>query len=253
MGRKIVTTGRGGAGKTTFAVLAAKYLSPPLLLIDIDPDQSLAEMLGIDLEKEGVRTVLDVLFDLQKKKGYENISTMPLPEKIKFLFNSECLYESKHFDLITLGIKWTKGCYCSPNNILREIIPRLAQNYAHVVIDAPAGLEHLNRRVASEIDDLFLVMDPSLKSMRNIERVQKLARETGITYQKFYFVTNFRFNEEMEKNIQSEHGIFLGRIEYDSDVETYNLKGKSLLELPENSPAYLSVKNILVKAGYVTD
>ena len=99
MGRMIVSTGRGGAGKTTFAALTTKYLSGPLLLIDIDPDQSLADMLGIDLEKEGVRTVLDILFDIQKKKGYEKLASMPLPEKIEYLLTSECLYESKQFDL----------------------------------------------------------------------------------------------------------------------------------------------------------
>jgi hypothetical protein len=88
MGRKIVSTGRGGAGKTTFAALATRYLSGPLLLVDIDSDQSLADMLGIDLEKEGVRTVLDILFDIQKKQGYEELGSMPLPEKIEYLLGA---------------------------------------------------------------------------------------------------------------------------------------------------------------------
>ena len=250
MVKRIVTTGRGGAGKTTFAALATKYLSPPLLLIDIDPDQSLGEMLGIDLEKEGVRTILDILFDIQKKQGYEEVASMPIPEKIRYLFNSECLYESKNFDLISLGIKWTRGCYCSPNNLLREIIPRVAENYAHVLIDAPAGLEHLNRKVASEIDDLFLIMDPSLKSIKNIQRIQKVAKETGIQYRNFYMVSDHRFTEDTLRHIPSDHGIYLGKIEYDSDVEAFNLGGRSLLELPEDSPASLSVKGILTKAGY---
>jgi CO dehydrogenase maturation factor len=165
MGRIIVSTGRGGAGKTTFAAISTRYLSGAFLLIDIDPDQSLADMLGIDLDKEGVRTVLDILFDIQNKQGYEELGSMPLPEKIEYLLASECLYESKHFDLVTLGVKWTEGCYCAPNNLLSTIIPRLAQNYANVIVDAPAGLEHLNRKVTSEIDDLFLILDPSQKSL----------------------------------------------------------------------------------------
>ena len=86
-------------------------------------------------------------------------------------------------------------------------------------------------------------MKSPAKSLKNCDMIGNL----------FYFVTNFRFTEELEKNIQSDHGTFLGRIEYDTDVETYNLEGKSLLELPENSPAYLSVKNILAKAGYTRD
>jgi CO dehydrogenase maturation factor len=252
MSRRIVSTGRGGAGKTTFAALATKYLNPPLLLIDIDPDQSLADALGIDLEKEGVRTILDLLFDIQKKQGYKELESMPLPERIEYLFDSECLYESKRFDLVSLGVKWTEGCYCAPNNLLRAIIPRLAKNYAHIVVDAPAGLEHLNRKVTSEVDDLFVILDPSLKSLRSIQRTQKLAKEVGIKYENFYLVANYRFDEELEKHIQPSDGIYLGKIEYDAKVDEYNLKGESLLELPADSPACLSVQRILAKAGYGT-
>ena len=250
MGRRIVTTGRGGTGKTTFTALAAKYLARPILLIDIDPDQSLADMLGIDLEKEGVRTVLDILYDIQKQEGYEDLSDMPLPEKIQYLFNTECIYESEAFDLISLGVKWTEGCYCAPNNLIRAIIPKLAQNYTNTVIDAPAGLEHLNRNVTSDVDDMFMVLDPSLKSLKNIERIQLLAREVGITYQNFYLVSNYRFNEDLEKRIQSKNGAYLGHIDYDARVDEYNLDGKSLLEVPDDSPAAQSVRQILEKAGY---
>ena len=250
MGKIIVSTGRGGAGKTTFSALATRHLSGPLLLIDIDPDQNLADMLGIDVEKEGVRTVLDILFDIQKKQGYEELGSMPLPDKIEYLLTSECLYESKHFDLLSLGVKWTEGCYCAPNNLLRAIIPKLAQSYAHVLIDAPAGLEHLNRKVTSEIDDLFLILDPSRKSLKSIERTRKLVAEIGVKYRNFYLAANYRFTQETEKYIQNADGTYLGKIEPDDTVETYNLEGKSLLQLPDDSPAALSVQKILERAGY---
>ena len=250
MGMRIVSTGRGGAGKTTFTALAVRYLAHPLLLIDIDPDQSLADMLGVDLEKEGVRTILDVLYDIQKKQGYEDLDSMPVPERIDYLFNTECIYESNEFDLVTLGIKWTEGCYCAPNSLLRGIIPRLAQNYAHTLIDAPAGLEHLNRNVTSEVDDMFIILDPSMKSMKNINRIQKLTGEVGIRYKNLYLVANYRFNEELEGRIQGNGATYLGRLDYDARVEEYNLEGKSLLELPKDSPATLSVKRILENAGY---
>jgi hypothetical protein len=46
---------------------------------------------------------------------------------------------------------------------------------------------------------------------------------------------------------------YLGKIEFDNGVEEYNLHGKSLLELPSDSPASLSIKEILVRAGYRTN
>jgi CO dehydrogenase maturation factor len=55
--RKIVSVGRGGSGKTTFVALMTKYLvengKTPLLLVDVDPDQNLGEMVGVDLVAEG--------------------------------------------------------------------------------------------------------------------------------------------------------------------------------------------------------
>ena len=250
MVKRIVSTGRGGTGKTTFTALAAKYLKRPVLLIDIDPDQSLADMLGVDMEKAGVRTVLDILYDIQKQEGYEELSHLTLPEKVQYLFSSECIYESAEFDLISLGVKWTEGCYCAPNNLLRGMIPKLAQNYAYTLIDAPAGLEHLNRNVTTNVDDLFIVLDPSLKSLRNIDRIQKLAKAVGVTYSNFYMVANYRFNDEIEKRIPTGNGTYLGRIAYDPAVEQSNLDGKSLLDLPDDSPACLSVRSILEKTGH---
>ncbi|GAG74664.1 unnamed protein product, partial [marine sediment metagenome] len=68
--RTIVSTGRGGTGKTTFIALLTKYWikKKSLLLVDTDPDENLAEMVGIDLQKEGIKTISDILFDIQKGK-----------------------------------------------------------------------------------------------------------------------------------------------------------------------------------------
>ena len=69
MGKLIVVTGRGGSGKTAFAALATRFLPTPQLLIDADADQSLAAMLGIDLEESGISTISDVLYDIRTSGG----------------------------------------------------------------------------------------------------------------------------------------------------------------------------------------
>ena len=65
--KRFVTMGRGGSGKTTFVVLMTKYFiekgETPLLLVDVDPDQNLAEMVGIDLGEEGRKTVSELLIE----------------------------------------------------------------------------------------------------------------------------------------------------------------------------------------------
>lgn len=250
MAKTIVSTGRGGVGKSTFAALAVKHLTSPPLLIDADPDQSLAQLLGVDLADAQVNTISDVLYDLQKN-AYKELGAMPLAEKIEYLLNLSCLYESPQFDMITLGVKWTRGCYCAPNDVLQSILPNLAKDYAYAVLDSPAGLEHVNRRVVREVDDVFVLVDPSGKALRNARRLAEIAASIGVTYRNLYLVGNHRFAAEMEGRLADLDGAkYLGRIEPDEGVERSDWEGKSLLDLPEDSPASRSVARILQKAGY---
>jgi CO dehydrogenase maturation factor len=252
MGKIIVVTGRGGTGKSTFVALASRYLTQPMLLIDIDPDQSLAEMLGIDLEQERVRTISDALYDIIEERKRDGGNPMPLHDRMEYLLNLECLYEGKRFDLIVLGTKLTEGCYCVPDDLIKAIIPKLANHYPNVVIDSPAGLEHLNRKIVSDIDDLFVILDPSSKSLKHIARIRDITRQIGIGYGRLYLVGNYDFDGSAEEYLRSTGEAYLGKIEYDADVQEYNLAGKSLLDLPRNSPASLSVKEILSGAAEIT-
>jgi len=251
MTRKIVSTGRGGAGKSTFVALIVRYLKPPTLLIDLDPDLSLADMLGADFRKEEKRTVSEALYDVietrRRGKGSVSITTQELMESLLW---SDCLYEDADFDLITLGTKFTEGCYCPPDELLRRTIPKLAKNYTNVVVDSPAGVEHLNRNIVSDIDDLFVICDPSKKSLKHMGIIKEIMKQVGIRYNHFYLVANYGFDEETEDYLRNSGEVYLGKVDYDVDLEQYNLKGKSLLELPEDSPALLSIKRILAKAGY---
>ncbi len=251
MGRVIVSTGRGGVGKSTFVALAARYLKPPKLLIDLDPDESLADMLGIDLSQKGKKNISSALYDIiQKNKGVGRTGYDFLSNVLQPAIQGECLYKSPEFDLITLGTKFTVGCYCAPDAVLGDSIPTLVEEYEEVIVDSPAGLEHFNRKVVVDIDDLFVILDPSEKSIKHIERVRDITRELKVSYGHLYLIGNFRFSEDAEEQLRSAGAAYLGKIDYDSDVKQYNLEGRTLLELPADSPASLSVRRILVEAGY---
>ncbi|MFW6148111.1 MAG: AAA family ATPase [Thermodesulfobacteriota bacterium] len=252
MGKKFVATGRGGTGKTTFTALTSRFLTPPIFLIDLDPDQSLPDMLGVNLEKEGIKTISESLFDTIAARKDGSGGTMSVHDRIEFMLNSESLYEGDRFDLFVLGTKLTEGCYCAPDAIISGAIPKIIDSYEYVMIDSPAGLEHLNREIVSDIDDLFVILDPSSKSLKHIERIKDITRSIGITYNHFYLVGNYRFNEASQKKLEASGETYLGNIAYDPDLADYNLSGRSLLELPEDSPACKSVKEILIKAGLVT-
>jgi CO dehydrogenase maturation factor len=259
-GRIILSTGRGGTGKSTFVALVSRYLKPPLLLLDIDPDQSLAGMLGVELEAAKletdigreipVRTLSDLTSDIEEEDAFMELGGGPPIVKIPLLLQWYTQYHSEKFDLVSLGPRWTEGDYRSANFLFEFIIPSIGENYGNIVVDSPAGLEHLNRRVVPRINDLFIILDPSMKSIKHVERVKRIAREVGTTYEHLYLVGNYEFDDEEEHYLKSTGETYLGKIDYDSNVKQYNLKGKSLLDLPESSPACVSIRRILAGAGY---
>lgn len=248
MAEIIVSTGRGGTGKSTFVALASAYLRPPILLIDLDPDESLADMLGFDLYKHGISTISDKLYDILEAGKRDGQDPAFALKRMTSTIKENCLFKGNNsIDLIVLGAKLTKGCYCTPDDILKGVIPKMIEKYDNVVIDSPAGLEHLNRKVVSEVDDFFVILDPSSKSLHHIGRIKDIANEVKIKYKNFYLLANYSFNKETQEYLESSGETFLGKIEYDSEVAEYNLLGQSLLELSEDSPASLSVKEILGK------
>lgn len=251
MARRIVCTGRGGVGKSTFVALISRYLKPPSLLIDLDPDLSLADMLGFNFRMEGKKTVCEALYEVvEKRKSGKSSPLITTQDTMESMLWSECLYEDGAFDLITLGTKLTEGCLCFPDELLRKTILKLTKNYSNIVVDSPAGVEHLNRNIVPIINDLFVICDPSEKSLKHIPRIKRIMKEVGTEYNHLYLVGNQEFDQEAEVYLENSGEIYLGKIAYDVNVEEYNLKGKSLLRLPLDSPALVSVRELLTGAGY---
>jgi len=175
--KTLVTMGRGGTGKTSFTALMAKHLietgQTPILLVDLDPDQNLAEMVGVDLEKEGVKTIADLISETFIKRGGTTTGIAPT-ERIESRIWEDGLYEGGAFDLIAVGTKWIEGCYCLPDSALKGALAMITKNYRYVLIDSPAGLEHLNRKVASRVDDIFDIIGPSHKSFEHVKRAYRM-------------------------------------------------------------------------------
>ena len=252
--KTIVSMGRGGSGKTAFVSLMTKYFIEigeiPLLLVDVDPDQNLGEMVGIDLKEEGKKTISELLLETFKEKGGTTVGVPP-SERIESTIWEKGLYEGNSFDLIAVGTKFVEGCYCLPDAALKKALERLTKTYRYVLVDSPAGLEHLNRRVTSQVDDIFDIIDPSQKSFNHIERACRVAKEVKIDFKNFYVIAGYRVPEKLEAEVKKRIKLkYLGKIAHDKDVEDYVLSGKPLLELPLSSLAYISVKKLMAEAGY---
>ncbi|MEM1507435.1 MAG: AAA family ATPase [Candidatus Bathyarchaeia archaeon] len=250
----IVSMGRGGTGKTSFVALITKYFiesnRTPILLIDADPDQSLADVLGVEFEREGKKTISELIVETFLEGGGTTVGVPP-SERIESKIWEKGLYEGERFDLISIGPKWVEGCYCLPNEALKGALGKITKNYRYVIVDTPAGLEHLNRRITSRVNDIFDLIDPSKKSFEHVARAYRIAREVNIVFDNFYVVGGYRFPENLGEEVERRLNLkFIGKIMFDENVERFILSGKSLLEIPGDSPAYRSVINIMVKSGY---
>ncbi|CAJ35417.1 ATP-binding protein [Methanocella arvoryzae] len=252
--KRLVTAGRGGTGKTSFVALMTKYFlekeETPVLLVDVDPDQNLAEMVGVDLESEGVKTIAELVTDTFLEKGGTSVGISPA-DRIEAAIFEHGLYEGETFDLLAVGTRWIEGCYCLPDEALKSALQALTKNYRYVLIDSPAGLEHLNRKIATQVNDVFAVMGPSHKSFENAKRSLRIMEEIEIGFDRFYLVGGCLFPEELEKEAAEQTGQpYLGKIEFDRQVQDAVIAGRSLLDLPDDSQGYASVKRVMEKAGY---
>lgn len=253
--KTLVTVGRGGTGKSSFTALMAKCFIEagisPLLLVDADPDQNLAEMLGVDLKEAGKSTIADLIVSTFIEQGGTTVG-IPPTQRIESRIWENGLYESKNFDFLAVGTKWVEGCYCMPNSALKGALESLTKNYKFVLVDSPAGLENLNRRITSEVNDIFDILDHSKKSQDHVRRAYKIAKEVDMKFENFYIVGGYRFPAELGKQAEADLKFkYLGKISADDQLDEYVLDGKSLLDLPNDNKGYLSVKEILNKLGYL--
>ncbi|MDR0470742.1 MAG: AAA family ATPase [Nitrososphaerota archaeon] len=253
--KTLVTVGRGGTGKSSFSALMAKAFieakQAPILLVDADPDQNLGEMLGVDLKEAGKSTIADLIVSTFIEGGGTTIGVAPT-QRIESRIWEKGLYESEAFDFMAVGNKWVEGCYCMPNSALKGALESLSKNYKYVIIDSPAGLENLNRRITSDVNDIFDILDHSKKSQDHVRRAYKIAKEVDMRFENFYLIGGYRFPAELGKRAEEELNFkYLGKIEADDLLDQFVLEGDSILDLPNTNKAFLSVKKILQNLGYL--
>jgi len=148
--------GKGGTGKTTIAGLLIKYLVEngkiPVLGVDADSNANLNEVLGLEVGE----TLGDAREEM--KRGVATGITKDVFMEMKL---EQAVIESNGFDLIVMGRPEGAGCYCAANTLLTQYIDRLINNYAFVVIDNEAGMEHISRLTTNNIELLMIISDAS--------------------------------------------------------------------------------------------
>jgi len=252
--KKIISfSGKGGVGKSTLLVLMLKYLldkfdNLDILVIDADPDANIGDIIGKEIHfKETVGGKMAILKDkIQKRQIPLDVSKDQIIESEVF----EALIEMDDFDILEMGRGEGSGCYCSVNNTLKRIIDILSKNYDIVLIDSPAGLEHFARKMGRNVTDLIIVTDPSKMGFHTMERIIEVSKEVNLLFENILIVGN-RFPEDMKnlltervENIKEKNVRFLGLLPNDDEISKMNLVGENLLQLPNESKAYKTAKEL---------
>jgi CO dehydrogenase maturation factor len=171
----IAVAGKGGTGKTTLAALMVLAFVDrgvrPILAVDADPNDNLGASLGIEVTK----TLGAIREDFMDRRA--DIPPGMTKGALLEMRMHESVIEGEGVDLLVMGRSEGPGCYCFVNNLLRKAIGELSQNYAAVVIDNEAGMEHLSRRTVGKVDRLILVSDHTVKGVRTAGRLLDLAGE----------------------------------------------------------------------------
>ncbi|MDZ7667374.1 MAG: AAA family ATPase [Desulfotignum sp.] len=248
MSTVIAMAGKGGVGKTTVSALVVRYftrhITDPLLAIDADPNSNLGETLGMTIEK----TVGDIREDFMRDpQGVP--SGMDKVLYLEMLMN-QVLIENNKFDLLVMGRQEGQGCYCMVNNILNRFADELETNYKYMVVDNEAGMEHLSRRTSGKVDMLLMVTDYALRGLRAVGRINGLLddlkldiREKGLIVNRAPKQLNQAFLDEVE-----QIGVpLLCTIPQDDNLLEFDMERRSMLELPDDSPAVLAVNDLMDK------
>ncbi|MBE0582495.1 MAG: AAA family ATPase [Desulfofustis sp.] len=248
MSKVIAFAGKGGVGKTTVAALVIRHLSKngmmPVLAVDADPNSNLGETLGINV----TTTIGDIRENFMRDpQGVP--SGMDKANYLELLVE-QALIEKPAFDLLVMGRQEGQGCYCMVNNILNNFTERLMKSYRYMVVDNEAGMEHLSRRTSGQVDTLYLVTDYSLRGLRALRRINEMlvslklkVEDSGIIVTRAPETLNETFLAEVE-----EIGLpIVGIIPDDPSLLDFDMEKRSLMELPENSPAVAAVERIMAE------
>ena len=246
MSFSIAVAGKGGTGKTSLTSMIIRYLKNnrlgPILAVDADPNANLGESLGLRIGQ----TVGSIIASFNDEK----INIPPGMTKeayLEYKLNG-AIFESKGLDVLTMGRGEGPECYCYPNLLLRKFADSLAGNYAYVVMDNEAGMEHLSRRTTQNIDALLIISDHSVKGVRTIARIRDLASELKLVVGKLGAIINFAPAElatMIKKELTRLEIEPLALIPEDDEIYRYDLEIKSLLDLPDTSKAVKAISDLM--------
>ena len=231
---KLAITGKGGVGKTTLSSTLARLYADEgrtVLAADVDPDANLGLALGLSQEE------VDEIVPISKMKALAKERTGASDDNKFYKLNPYVADIPDTFSKDINGVKLLvmgtvdvggSGCVCPEHVMLKSILSALTYRKNDVVImDMEAGLEHLGRGTAANMDQFIVVIEPGARSVQTYRNVKRLASDLGV--QKVRVVANKLRDEKDEefirRSIPAED--LLGCIHFNPEIMDADRQGLS--------------------------
>ena len=228
----VVTSGKGGVGKTTTTAnigTALAAMGKKVVVVDGDTGlRNLDVLMG--LENRIVFTLLDIIDKRCKTK--------------------QALIKDKRFNnLFLLPTAQTRDKNDVPPEKMFELINELKTEFDYVIIDCPAGIEQGFENAIIAADRAIVVVNPELTSVRDADRV--IGKLDGRGLEQHEVLIN-RLNFEMVKNgdmldindiLDSLAIKLIGVVPDDRNITVSTNKGEPIV-LDEKAFAGQAFKNI---------
>ncbi len=159
----VVTSGKGGVGKTTFTAnmgMALAKMGRQVALVDAD---------------FGLRN-LDLLLGLENRIVYTAIEVLARECRLE----QALVKDKRQPNLVLLPAAQNRTKDAVSPDQMKLLVNALAQKYQYVLLDSPAGIEMGFKNAIAPAKEALIVTTPEIASVRDADRVVGLLEAQGI-------------------------------------------------------------------------
>ncbi len=252
---KIATVGKGGSGKTTLTGTLARILAEgctKILAVDGDPNPNLALTLGITRDDaDKITYIPPSIMEVKEEADGKRKLHMTLSEDE--LISTYGATAPSDIDLIVMGKPADgsagSGCMCASHMAVRGLIAEMSGYSEYTVTDMEAGLEHLKRGTARNVDIMLIVTEAYYRSLEAAARTYLLARELEIPH--IYVIANKVKNKSDQAVIEEfcdKHDMpIIGIVPAEERFMEAERQGKAPIDFDPECAGIVAVRDIVEK------
>lgn len=247
---KVITTGKGGVGKTTTISTLATMMArsgKKVIVLDTDPSMNLAMTLGLPYLE--VPTITENKHEINEELDEMDEDPVLVGKRI---IDDYSRVNEDGIRIIVMGAipDEGNGCLCSAISIMKMLLSYVDSDacpdtYDIAFVDSQAGPEILGRGLAKDFDCNLVMTEPTPKSAEVSRQVVNLAKNLGI--EKNILVINKSESPEDVGRISSLVGVpeeCSVRVEYDHSVIEADRNNVILIDAFPNCTAVRNIAEV---------